>query len=138
MIMERIRKYISLATLSFTVVSCVIYAIAAIATEENTDALFILTPGNAFLLLVLCVALGFSFAIFDIKALPRTAKRILHIAITFGLSIAGVFALHTEGAGDKTMLVFVACFIFLILYFLCMLISAGFRKLENFAKDAKK
>ncbi len=134
--MDKIKKYISLATLSFTLISCVIYALAAIAIDGESTALFILEPGNAFLLLVLSLALGFSFAVFDIKGLPNAAKRLIHIALTFAISILGVFALHS-GEGEKAMLVFVACFVFLIVYFLCMLICTGLRKFEKFVKDEK-
>ncbi len=135
--MEKLRKYINIATLSFTLISSALYALVAAASDAGTDSVFILTPGKAFVLLVLSVALGFSFAIFDIKALPQTAKRIIHIAVAFGITVAGVMFLHNEGAGDKTMLVFIACFAFLIVYFLCMLICSGLRKLEKFLKDAK-
>lgn len=136
-IVDKIKRYISLSTLSFTLVSCIIYLIAAVAIEEGSDAVFILTPGTAFVLLLMSFVLGFSFAIFDVEKLPRTAKRLIHITITFALTVCGVLLLYTEGAGNKAMLVFLSCFVFLIIYFVCMFISAGIRKFENFIKDEK-
>ncbi len=130
--MEKIKKYISLSTLSFTLISCFMYVLAAAAGKREMIA-----PDYAFLLLVLSFVLGFSFAIFDIKALPRTAKRLLHIALTFGVTITGVLLKLKDSDADKAMIIFASCFAFLIVYFLCMLICAGLRKLENFIKDGK-
>ena len=136
--MEKIKKYIFFAALNFTLVSCALYTLLAVAEEERTGITFGLTADNAFLMLLLSLLMGFSFAIFDINKLPRTAKRIIHIIVTFAITVASVLVLHQAGEGDKTMLVFIACFAFLAVYFLCMLICHGLRKLEIFLANSKK
>ncbi len=136
--MDKLKKYVNMATLTFTLVSSALYALVAGASDAGADSVFILTPGKAFILLLLSLLVGFSFAIFDVKALPQTAKRLIHIAINFVLTVITVISMYNENTtGDKTMLVFISCFVFLAVYFLGMLVCSGLRKLEKFTKDAK-
>lgn len=147
--MKRIKDIALYSTLCFTLVMLLLCFL--LSTAES-----VLTIGKAgsplsavefadkvFLLLMYSLAVGFSFLIFDIKALNATIKRVFHAGLNYGLLVAFLVmfqSANSEGnvSGDTTMLIFAASFLFLAVYFGAMFISKGINKLGALIDSRKK
>lgn len=81
------------------------------------------------------VVFGFSFLVFRAKSMSQPAKRSLHIAINYIVSMVCVFVLHSTApeasAGTWVVLIFFATFLFFAIYGVAALVAFLFRRKKS-------
>ncbi|MBE6678597.1 MAG: hypothetical protein E7597_07375 [Ruminococcaceae bacterium] len=140
--MKRIKDVALYASLCFTLLMMFVCGVfsAASATQTKVETAFSANKfaDIAFLLFVYSLLVGFSFLIFDIKPLNKALKRVLHVGLNFALLVAAMVMLPKAEGADNTMLIFAACFAFIVVYFLAMLISKGINKFGELVDSRSK
>ncbi|MBQ7047338.1 MAG: hypothetical protein IJN86_00150 [Clostridia bacterium] len=147
--MKKIKDIALYSSLCFTLVMlliCVLYG-SAESSLTNSDKGEVLSAASfadkAFLLFVYSVAVGFSFLLLDINAISKTARRVMHFILNYGLLLAFLIMFqksNPEGnvTADTTMLIFAASFLFIAVYFAAMLIGKGINKFGALIDSRKK
>lgn len=138
--MKRVKDIAFISTLSFSLLMLVFCFMESVASNEF-DAQLIEADrfaNNALVLFVYSICIGLSFLLFDIKAFSQTVKRGIHFVLNYGFMLLFVFGFAKVVVGDKAAIAFATSFVFIAVYFLGMLISSLFRKLDAFLQSAKK
>lgn len=146
--MKRIKDIALYTSLCFSLLMLFICAMFVIAesnlTTETSAFSAVDFADKAFLLLVYSVCVGFSFLVFDLNKISTTARRLIHVVLNYGLMVAFIvfFTKANAGAtvvsGDRTMLIFAASFLYIIIYAAAMLVSKGVNKLGTLVDSRKK
>lgn len=140
--MRRIKDVALYATLCFTLVMltvCGLFATAQATLTKVENSFASSTFANlAFLIFVYSVLVGLSFLVFDIKAMNKTLKRVIHVVLNYALVVAALIMANTSEKTDMTMLVFAMTFVFIAVYFFAMLIGKGINKLGELIDSREK
>ena len=144
-VIQKIKEVMYKAALTFTLMVLVILPFAmdpaqkflgetdleSIRTENSVENMkLLLSADKMFVLLFMSLCIGASFIVFKINKLPPTAKRIIHVCLCYGISLAFILSL-VEGKSQAFIIGFVLTAVFIVVYSLLMLISFLSRKLEK-------
>jgi len=137
--MKRTREIAFIVTLAFSMFMlafCGMEAVAAGALgDKPVDA--VRFANNAVMLFVYSLCIGLSFLIFDIKVMPQSVKRGIHLVLNYGLMLLFIFGFAEIIVADAAATAFVLSFVFILVYFGGMLLSGLFRKLDKALEEAK-
>lgn len=118
--MAKLRQVIFKAACFYSVASLVYVALVALMVKGNTtvaDA-YSLVLGNLAVLFGYSLVFGASFLLFDAAKLPQSARRLLHVIVLYAATIAACFMLAnvTDDLRSKVLFVFMATFVFIVVY----------------------
>ena len=117
--MAKLRQVIFKAACFYSVASLVYVALVALMVKGNT------TVADAYSLVF-----GASFLLFDAAKLPQSARRLLHVIVLYAATIAACFMLAnvTDDLRSKVLFVFMATFVFIVVYTLGAVIGWAARR----------
>ena len=121
--MAKLRQVIFKAACFYSVASLVYVALVALMVKGNT------TVADAYSLVLGNLA-GASFLLFDAAKLPQSARRLLHVIVLYAATIAACFMLAnvTDDLRSKVLFVFMATFVFIVVYALGAVIGWAARR----------
>ena len=143
-IVKRTKEIALISTSFFTVLTLAFCGLAAAGASAFGEENMTITQfaDNSFVFFLYSVVFGLSFLVFDVKALPKPAKRLTHMALNYAAMVFFLFFMATLGspsaetaddlvsaaADGRAGRIFAASFLFLALYFAGMLVSYLIRR----------
>ena len=143
-IVQTVKEIIYKASLCFTLIVLAILPFASnpeqiylgkdlesIRSENAVDNIkLFLSSDKMWILMIMSLCVGASFIVFKFDSLPPAAKRIIHICLCYGITLAFIIPL-SKGNSQSLVIVFVLTVVFIAVYSLLMLISFLARKIEK-------
>ncbi len=131
--MSKFQRVIFIAAAFFTVLTLIYLSALAIAVSgKATDGVYTLLLKNVFTLFGFSCVVGASSLILTSR-LPSAARRVLHVLVIYAATVVSSLIMADPGkdARQIVLFVFVATFLFIVVYAAYITIGAIIRKVKD-------